>query len=225
MAEEQVGYVVTNAGQNIIARILTGLNVTFSRIVIGDGYDHNPTNFAMRTELANEVLSLNVESVQITNSKIVELKAKFSKSDISTAFWFREIGVYIVDPDDETNEILFAYGNRNDQAEYITPHVQNHDISKTIKCEISVGSSANVTVIIKDTDGVGKYNFTENDWKLEGYGTPYTLNVGELGDAFKVFLVSGDILKETGMIEIIKDSANNIILKSLTPFDGCVYYL
>lgn len=225
MAEEQVGYVVTNAGQDIITRIITGLNVTFSKIVIGDGYDHDTTNFAARTELANEVLSLNIETMQITNSKVIELGAEFSKNDINTAFWFREIGVYIIDPDDETKEILFAYGNRNEEAEYITPHVQNYDILKTIKCLISVGSSANVTVIVKDTDGVGVYKFLANSWIIEEYGDPYTLNLGDLGDVFKVFISSGTDLVETGIVTITKDSANNTILKSLTPFDGCVYYL
>lgn len=225
MAEEHAAYVVTSAGQEIIARILAGLNITFSKIVIGDGHDFDTQNFETKTELVNKILSLDVESMQITNDKVIELKAKFSKNDINTAFWFREIGVYIIDPDDETKEILFAYGNRNDEAEYITPHVQNYDILKTIKCLISVGSSANVTIIIKDTDGTGVYKFSADDWTLEVYGDPYTLNVGELGDAFKVFISSGDDLFETGMVDITKDSAKNTILKSLTPFDGCVYYL
>ena len=55
MAEQYAAYVVTNAGQDIIARIIAGESVTFSKIVIGDGYDFNTENFATKTKLVNEI--------------------------------------------------------------------------------------------------------------------------------------------------------------------------
>lgn len=161
MAEQYASYVVTNAGRDIIARITAGLTVNFSRIVIGSGSDYDTENFVNKTELINEVKSLGISSIQITDSNIVELAAEFAKSDIEDSFWFREIGIYVIDPNDETKEILFAYGNRNDAAEYITPHIQNYAVLKKIKCLVSVGTAANVNIQISIENGGSNGGGTE----------------------------------------------------------------
>ena len=222
MAEQYASFVVTNAGEDIIARIIAGLEITFSRIVIGDGYDYDTENFVNKTELNNEVKSLSISSMQITSSKVVELTAEFGKNDIEDSFWYREIGVYIIDPDDETNEILFAYGNRNDAAEYITPHIQNYAVLKNIKCLVSVGSSANVNIVIKTSEGANIINFTSSDWVLDETTGTYKLELGNIMDSLKVFKTTEEGKVESGIVAITRDSANNTILKSLTAFDGCV---
>ena len=99
MAEQYASFVVTSEGRDIIARIITGLNITFSRIVIGDSYDYDTENFVNKTSVINEVKSLPIKTMQITSSNVVELTAEFAKSDIEDAFWYREIGIYILDPD------------------------------------------------------------------------------------------------------------------------------
>ena len=115
MAEEYIAYTLTSAGRDIITRIIAGLNVTFKRIALGDGFDYNTEGFSQRTTLVNEVKSLTNLTMKITSTNVIELLAKFSKGDLTDSFYFREIGVYIVDPDDESQEILYAYGNKNDQ--------------------------------------------------------------------------------------------------------------
>ena len=94
MAEQYASFVITSAGNNIIARIVAGLNVTFNRIAIGDGYDYDTDKFVTKTELVNEVKSLPIKTMQITSSNYVELTAQFAKNDIKDTFWYREIGVY-----------------------------------------------------------------------------------------------------------------------------------
>ena len=222
MAEQYAAYVVTNAGQDIIARIIAGENVTFSKIVIGDGYDYDTESFVTKTELVNEVKSLNISSMQIANSNTVEFVADFGTADIQDAFWYREIGIYVIDPDDETKEILFAYGNRNDAAEYITPHIQNYAVLKTIKCLTSVGSSANVNILVKTSEGGTNINFAAADWTLEETTNIYKLELGNILESIKVFKTTADGKVETSIVDITRDTANNTILKSLTAFDGCV---
>lgn len=222
MTEQYASFVVTNAGRDIIARIIAGLNVTFSRIVIGDEYDYDTENFVNKTELNNEVKSLSISNMQITSSNVVELTAEFGKSDIEDAFWYREIGIYIIDPDNETNEILFAYGNRNDTAEYITPHIQNYAVLKNIKCLVSVGASANVNIVIKTTESASIINFASADWILDEATGIYKLELGNILESLKVFKTTPTGKIETSIVDITRDAANNTILKSLTAFDGCV---
>ena len=222
MTEQYASFVVTNAGRDIIARIIAGLNITFSRIVIGDGYDYEAGNFETKTELVNEVKSLNIATMQITSSNVVELTAEFGKSDIEDAFWYREIGIYIIDPDDESKEILFAYGNRNDAAEYITPHIQNYAVLKNIKCLVSVGASTNVNILISTSEAAKTIDFMAADWVLDEISGFYKLELGNVLESLKVFKTT-DIEKiETSIVDITRDAANNTLLKALTAFDGCV---
>ena len=222
MAEQYASYVVTNVGRDIIARIVAGENITFSRIVIGDGYDYDTENFKLRTTLVNEVKSLNIKTMKITESNVVELAAEFGKNDIEHAFWFREIGIYIIDPDDETKEILFAYGNRNNAAEYITSHIQNYAILKNIKCLTSVGSSANVNIVINTSEIASVVNFTAADWIIDETNNIYTLELGNILESIKVFKTTESGKVETSIVTISRDLNNQTILKSLTAFDGCV---
>ena len=222
MAEQYTAYVVTNAGQDIIARIITGENVTFSKIVIGDGYDYDTESFATKTELVNEVKSLDISSMQIASSNTVEFIAEFGTADIQDAFWYREVGVYVIDPNDETKEILFAYGNRNDAAEYITPHIQNYAVLKTIKCLTSVGSSANVNILIKTSEGASVVNFSTTDWVIDETTGIYKLGLGNILESLKVFKTTETGKVETSIVDITRDEGNNTILKSLTAFNGCV---
>ena len=222
MAEQYASFVVTNAGRDIIARIIAGLNVTFSRIVIGDEYDYDTENFVNKTELLNEVKSLSISSMQITSTNVVELTAKFGKSDIQDAFWYREIGIYIIDPNDKTKEILFGYGNRNDAAEYITPHIQNYAVLKNIKCLVSVGASSNVNIVINTIESTSVINFAVADWIFDEIAGIYKLELGNVLESLKVFKTTEMGKVETSIVDITRDSSNNTILKSLTTFDGCV---
>ena len=222
MTEQYASFVVTNAGRDIIARIIAGLNVTFSKIVIGDSYDYDTENFVNKTELLNEVKSLSIKSMQITSSNVVELIAEFGKSDIDEAFWYREIGIYIIDPDDETKEILFAYGNRNDAAEYITPHIQNYAVLKNIKCLVSVGTSTNVNILISTSEAAKTIDFMEVDWVLDEITGIYKLELGNILESVKVLKTTETGKIETSIVDITRDISNNTILKSLTAFDGCV---
>ena len=222
MTEQYASFVITNEGRDIIARIIAGLNITFSKIVIGDGFDYDTENFVNKTELLNEVKSLSIKSMQITSSNVVELIAEFGKSDIDEAFWYREIGIYIIDPDDETKEILFAYGNRNDAAEYITPHIQNYAVLKNIKCLVSVGASTNVNILISTTQLANMINFAAADWIFDEATGIYKLELGNVLESLKVFKTTENGKVETSIVSITRDSSNNTILKSLIAFDGCV---
>ena len=222
MAEEFISFVVTNAGQDIISRILAGLEVTFSTIAIGDGFDYNTAQFVGKTELVNKIKSLEIKSIKTTDSNHVELSAEFSKNDIKDSFYYREIGVYIVDPDDETKEILFAYGNKNDAAEYITPHIQDYAILKNIKCIVRVGESAKVNIIYSTNENVSTVDFTSEEWVFDADKNIYKLELGNILESLKIFkkIETGKV--ETGIVTIKRDDNNCTILEALAAFDGCV---
>lgn len=222
MAEEYIAYTLTNAGRDIITRIIAGLNVTFKRIALGDGFDYNTEGFSQRTTLVNEVKSLTNLTMKITSTNVIELLAKFSKRDLTDSFYFREIGVYIVDPDDESQEILYAYGNKNDKGEYLTPHVDNYAIQKELPCLLSCGVASNVHINVSDNQLTTTIDFKESDWVLDEKTEIYSLNLGEINESLRIFKTTTGGKVQTSLVEINRDSTNLTTLKSLAAFDGCV---
>lgn len=222
MAEEYIAYTLTNAGRDIMTRIIAGLNITFKRIALGDGFDYNTEGFSQRTTLVNEVKSLTNLTMKITSTNVIELLAKFSKGDLTDSFYFREIGVYIVDPDDENQEILYAYGNKNDKGEYLTPHVDNYAIQKELPCLLSCGVASNVHINVSDNQLTTTIDFKESDWVLDEKTEIYSLNLGEINESLRIFKTSTGGKVQTSLVEINRDSTNLTTLKSLAAFDGCV---
>lgn len=222
MAEEYIAYTLTNAGRDIITRIIAGLNVTFKRIALGDGFDYNTEGFSQRTTLVNEVKSLTNLTMKITSTNVIELLAKFSKGDLTDSFYFREIGVYIVDPDDESQEILYAYGNKNDKGEYLTPHVDNYAIQKELPCLLSCGVASNVHINVSENQLTTTIDFKESDWVLDKKTEIYSLNLGEINESLRIFKTTTGGKVQTSLVEINRDSTNLTTLKSLAAFDGCV---
>lgn len=222
MAEEYIAYTLTSAGRDIITRIIAGLNVTFKRIALGDGFDYNTEGFSQRTTLVNEVKSLTNLTMKITSTNVIELLAKFSKGDLTDSFYFREIGVYIVDPDDENQEILYAYGNKNDKGEYLTPYVDNYAIQKELPCLLSCGVASNVHINVSDNQLTTTIDFKESDWVLDEKTEIYSLNLGEINESLRIFKTTTGGKVQTSLVEINRDSTNLTTLKSLAAFDGCV---
>ena len=220
MATGYIGFTLTQAGEDIMARIIAGLEISFKRIAIGDGYDYDVENFKNRTELVNEVMSLNNLTMQVTAENEVLITGRFTKSDIEQSFWYREVGLYIVDPDDETKEILYAYGNRNDEAEYITPDVANYGVLKELNFYVAVGQSANVTIYISSGQVTTKVEFEEGDWVYISSTGLYHLTLGAVNEVIKVYKVVGeDVSLDVPCADSYKDG-NITTLRALNPFDG-----
>lgn len=221
MAEEYVKYTLTNEGASIMAKIIAGTPVTFTRIAIGDGFDYDVDNFTQRTKLVNEVLSLTDLTMVIENETTVTFTGEFTQSQLQNSFWYRELGLYVQDPENPEQEILYAYGNRNDNAEYITPNVEGYEILKEIKLYTIVGTSANVHIIASESV-VNTVNFTEDEWTYDEASELYTLSLGEINESFKVFKITETGKQDVLLVDILRNSSNITTLRSITAFDGCI---
>lgn len=224
MAEDYISYVITDAGSKIMAHIIAGANITFKRFAIGDGYEYNMDNYLTKTELVHEVLSVPIDTMAIQNNDIVTLLGAFSTSDLDKSFWYRELGVYIYDPEDESKEILYAYGNRNDNAEYLTPHVANYQIKKDIECNVSVGATANVKIYVNERDALNLYEFSADEWVFNSALGLYVLNTGQQGTGLNVFKKTdlGNVIVQ--FVDIVINSQNILTLQSLDVFDGYLVF-
>lgn len=138
-----IDFILTNAAEELTAKVMNGKTLNFIRMAIGDGFSYDTTVAKGYKTLVHEVLSLNITKKEVLNAESVKITSAFTSTDANAEFYYREVGLFAEDPDTK-EEVLYAYGNRNDAAELITP-AGNNIVSKQLMFIVTVGDSANVT--------------------------------------------------------------------------------
>ncbi|MCY9526592.1 phage tail protein, partial [Paenibacillus larvae] len=107
---------MTTKGRNLQAKAQTGVELKYTRVGIGDGQLAGQSILALN-KLINEKKTLPITKINIQTAGKAVIGTVLSNQEVTTGFYFREIGIYAQDPDE--GEILYAYGNSEENAEYI----------------------------------------------------------------------------------------------------------
>ncbi|WP_217562805.1 phage tail protein [Paenibacillus sp. GbtcB18] len=162
------GFVLTNKGRNLQAKAETGVRLNYTRMAIGDGQLAGQS-IPTLNKLISEKKSLPITKLRIQTQGRAVIGAVLSNQDITTGFYFREIGVFAQDPDE--GEILFCYGNSGTNAEYIPPTGGADLVEKSIDAIVIVGTATNVTATI---DSSLVYATQDDVRDAEGRAKKYT---------------------------------------------------
>ncbi len=138
------GMIQTTKGSNLQAKALTGVEIHFTRIAIGDG-ELNSSSITDLNALKHEVKSLEIKKLKTSGEQAI-VGTVLSSQDVSTGFYWREIGLFAQDPNE--GEILYCYGNAGTSAEYIPAYGGPDVIEKTIDVVSIVGNAQNVSATI-----------------------------------------------------------------------------
>lgn len=139
------GLILTNRGRNLQAKAQAGAQLNFTRIAIGDG-DLGGTSILDLNALRHEVKSLSITKLKTMTGGKAVVGTTFSNQDITSGFYWRELGVFAQDPD--LGEILYCYGNSGANAEYIPAGGGPDTIEKSIDVVTIVGNASSVTASI-----------------------------------------------------------------------------
>lgn len=135
---------LTDAGRNLLLRALAGETIKFTRIQLGDGAAQQP---AEADALLSPKLTALISDFSIGDN-YVTLTALFNNSGVDTGFRITEAGFFAEDPDDATNEILYALGNTEaDNADYV-PDRADRVLEMQYDAAIYIGDAENVTAAI-----------------------------------------------------------------------------
>lgn len=154
---------LTNAGKQIQLKSIAGKTLTVTKMKVGSGSSTN-VDIATLTDLINVVHSFNIVS-QSKKGDTVEITATFNSSEIQTTFEFREIGVFVRDPD-TNQEVLYCYTNCGDVAEKIEA-TEEAFVEKTIRVPVAVGDAESIEVVIEPGVYVTQAEFQEEIAKLQ----------------------------------------------------------
>ena len=139
---------ITATGLIVLAKGLVGGTIRFTKIVLGDGYI--PEGSAPRS--MNDVVSpkavVDISKLKLNPDGTVVVGGIFNNRELNDGFYYRELGLYVEDPDQNAGEVLYCYGNAGDTAEWIPPTGGSTILEKTIDIITVIGNAANVTAYI-----------------------------------------------------------------------------
>ena len=100
-------FIITDAGKALQAKVLAGTaKYSFTKIALGDGFVNDSTDYKTLTELKQRRADVEITSVTYSDDNTCSVSGIFKSTDVTTALYVREAGLYAEDPD--AGEILFA---------------------------------------------------------------------------------------------------------------------
>jgi hypothetical protein len=170
------GLIITNKGRALQAKAQTGVRLNFTRIGVGDG-NLGGQLIPDLNGLISEKKSLAITKLKTQAGGKAVVGAVLSNQEITTGFYFREIGVFAQDPD--VGEILYCYGNAGSGAEYIPAGGGPDVIEKNIDIITLVGNAPNVSAVLDSSMVVvSKADF---DSHVNDKNNPHNVTAAQIG--------------------------------------------
>lgn len=177
------GMTLTTAGRDLLALALTGTEINFTRGALGDGLIEGQSVIPSMTELVNEHTSLGIESIRTNQTGTCEVVMTVSNEHNATGLWLREYGLFAEDPEDPTNEILYAYCNKGGSAGYL----EGYDGANPISFKLTL------VTVIDQAQNITAYLIADDDF----------ITTSELEDRIE------DMYEEQAFIEAVQEAAEN----------------
>lgn len=146
---KKYGFVVTDSGRELIAKLVAGETLNISRVMVGTGSVEHDINMEQLTDLV-EPVALGTSTKPQYNGASVSMTVEY-RSDLNGGldhgFWLNEFGVFAYDPD--KGEVLIYYGTLGDYPQYVSAISDTGvDVRRFPIC-IIIGEDVGVTVDYK----------------------------------------------------------------------------
>lgn len=158
------GTELTNRGLDLVAKLMAGKRVTFTKAVIGDGAFQDEYDIHTATKLKNPKTEFPIQDIKFLGNGEISLEVHLNNSLNEEGFFIREIGIYAEDPD--IGEILFGVVARGDRTQWFddnTVHEQNIILDLIFK----VGNVDEMQVVVNNSI---MYVTKQEFWDLAGRG-------------------------------------------------------
>lgn len=139
---------ITTAGLIVLAKGVAGQKINYTKIVLGDGYLEEGQTPRTLTGVVSPKATVDITKLKINGDGTVAVGGIFTNGDETEGFYYRELGLYADDPDEDVGEVLYCYGNCGDLAEWIPPTGGATIVEKTIDIVTAIGTATNVTAYI-----------------------------------------------------------------------------
>lgn len=161
------GPVFTTAGKALHARAIAGATLKFTTMQLGDG-SLGSVAISDLTALVHTVTSVDITTLR-HRGDFATVSGMFTNSDLTTGFYWREIGLFAADPDapnDRSRDILYCYQNAGSMADYI-PASDSELITKRINIAAIVSDAAQVSAVLASETTADAVTFDNTNVDLE----------------------------------------------------------
>lgn len=181
---------LTTSGMILYAKAQQGKLLHLSRVAVGDGLLSGGDSMVNRPSLKSERASFLIDYVHIAASNsAAEILTTMRNDELEEGFYFRELGIFAVDPD-SGEEQLYLYDNAGQDGEYIPAASENIKVIERLKMIVRLENTPNVT-------------FTAS-------GNPLYLTVDDIDDNTQSPGSLWSSLKISQMIEGVQDSLDGM---------------
>ena len=139
---------ITAAGLLVLAKGVAGQQINYTKIVLGDGYLEEGQTPRSLTGVVSPKATIDITKCVVYGDGTVTVGGVFTNDQTNDGFYYRELGLYADDPDEDVGEVLYCYGNCGDLAEWIPPTGGATIVEKTIDIVTAIGTATNVTAYI-----------------------------------------------------------------------------
>ena len=112
---------ITAAGLLVLAKGVAGQQINYTKIVLGDGYLEEGQTPRSLTGVVSPKATIDITKCVVNGDGTVTVGGVFTNDQTNDGFYYRELGLYADDPDEDVGEVLYCYGNCGDLAEWIPP--------------------------------------------------------------------------------------------------------
>lgn len=156
----------TDAGKALQLRALDGEQICFTKIQMGSG-KLGETSYKTFNSLLEPKVTIPINDITVSDG-YAAIRGYFNNKNISEGFYYREIGLFAKDPDDDKKEILYCYGNSGEYASYIA-EPNSMLIERSIKIIAVVDDAENVSAVINGS--VVYVDFTDLRKEIEKHNS------------------------------------------------------
>lgn len=136
---------LTTSGMILYAKAQQGKRLHLSRVAVGDGLLAGGDSMVNRSGLKSERASFLIDYVHIAASNsAAEILTTMRNDDLEDGFYFRELGIFAVDPD-SGEELLYLYDNAGQDGEYIPSASENIKVIERLKMIVRLENTPDVT--------------------------------------------------------------------------------
>lgn len=148
---------ITENGRLMLAHAQAGAVLIPTRIVIGSGNIPAGKTPATMDAVVTPVKELTINKKEAAPDGKYIIGGVYRNADISTAFYFRELAVFMRAEYRDANgavtqnvpEVLYSYGNSGTTADYMPAYSTSTVVEKQIDLVVWVGNSATVDLTIE----------------------------------------------------------------------------
>jgi hypothetical protein len=158
---------ITNHGLDLLTHAQLGAVLIPTKIVIGSGYMPDGTIAAAMTGVVSPVKELPINKHVASKDGYATFGCIYSNADIAETFYFRELAMFCRAEYRNENggvtqaidEVLYAYGNAGDTADYMPAYSSGQPIERQIDLKVYIGNDVTVNLTVESGVYVSKSEY------------------------------------------------------------------